>query len=117
MYDELKAKIQTALDDAKNAQSEYLYGAFETKLAELSANCADTKAYIETFLPNVAGQYAATMEKAAQDIKNFENTIKNFKAAGKLALDLTFGMADLEAVDQQMKDVLSLALGLKFDIF
>ena len=106
VYDELKAKIQTALDDAKNAQSEYLYGAFETKLAELSANCADTKAYIETFLPNVAGQYAATMEKAAQDIKNFENTIKNFKAAGKLALDLTFGMADLEAVDQQMKDVL-----------
>ncbi len=106
VYDELKAKIQTALDDAKNAQSEYLYGTFETKLAELSANCADTKAYIETFLPNVAGQYAATMEKAAQDIKNFENTIKNFKAAGKLALDLTFGMADLEAVDQQMKDVL-----------
>ncbi len=98
----MDAELIQILADAKAAQSDIIYTAYEAKLAELKQSFEDTKAYIETYLPNVAQQYAATMEKAGQDIENFENTIKSFKAAGKLAQELKFGMADLEAIDQNM---------------
>ena len=98
--------ITLILADARTAQSDIIYAAYETKIAELQQSHADTKSYIDTYLPDVAAQFAAQLEGIAQNIESFSNTMATAKAAGKPAMELQFGMEEFTAVDEQLSALL-----------
>ena len=99
-------KVGEILAAAKAAQSDITYTAYEEKVAELKQNFEDTKAYISTYLPDVAEQFTAQLEEIARNIESFSTIMAAAKEAGKPAMELQFGTEEFAAVDEQLKTLL-----------